>query len=1241
MIRRVFSTKKAQYDVAARKLLTELREVLSIQAEDLKIFQRYDIEGLDDEFFDIALNTIFSELPLDQTFIEQLPELDGYRLFAVEYLPGQYDQRADSAMQCVELLTQKQRPIIRCAKVYAIKGISGQELTRVKQYLINPIESREGSMEKPQTLEQELICAEEVETARGFINFDNEELTEYYNSQAFAMSMEDLKFVQEYFIAEKRDPTVTELKVIDTYWSDHCRHTTFMTEITGMEIDSDNPHISKAWDMYGKLFNEINAGKSNKYKCLMDIATIAAKKLKASGALDNLDESDEINACSVVVDVDNDGKSEEWLIMFKNETHNHPTEIEPFGGAATCLGGAIRDPLSGRSYVYQAMRITGSADPNEKISDTLKGKLPQRVITTTAAAGFSSYGNQIGLATGIVNEIYHENYKAKRLECGYVIGGAPKSNVVRMKPKAGDIVLLVGGETGRDGCGGATGSSKAHTEQSLTECGAEVQKGNPLTERKLQRLFRKKEAARLIIKCNDFGAGGVSVAVGELADGMDIYLDKVPKKYSGLDGTELAISESQERMAVVIHKSNLEKFIELCHEENLNAVEIAEITANNRMRMFLDGKLIVDIKREFLNTNGVKQTSKVAIKEKAVDFEDSSLKETASLSEKDIKQAILNNLSKLNNCSQKGLIEMFDSTIGSSTIFMPLGGKRQLTPSIVMASKPPVSGETVTATVSSFGCPIDLLSKSPFTGAVYSIVLSINKLIACGVGSNTIRLTLQEYFKRLHKDPERWGEVTSALLGALYAQINLGIAAIGGKDSMSGSFDELDVPPTLISFAMGVGNAQTLIDNVFRKGQKLFRIKLVRDENFIPDFKYLKKIYNIININIEKGNIQAATVVESDTMTAIIKSLLGEGAGMSFAKVDKEMFMPAYGDFIVAVKDISQLHIEETEYLGIVDDLGQIRGSDFEISFDELKQAYCKTLNGVFPFTAKAEGEARAFNYTVKNTYKCKTKVAKPAVFIPVFPGTNCEDDTAKKFRQAGANPQIVVMRNRSPQNIKETIEAFEKAIYNSQIIAFPGGFSGGDEPDGSGKFIATTFRNPVIAQAVFDLLYKRDGLILGICNGFQALVKLGLLPYGKIEAQTPWSPTLTFNNINKHVSVISRIRVSSNLSPWLSGVKVGDVFNVPISHGEGRFVASVEELTKLAENGQIATQYVDLCDNVTMLSPYNPNGSMLAIECITSPDGRIFGKMGHAERTGKHLYKNVEGEYDMKIFESGVNYFL
>ncbi|MGB4034250.1 MAG: phosphoribosylformylglycinamidine synthase [Christensenellales bacterium] len=1239
MIKRVFSLKKEGFDPKARILLSEIRDVLNIQAKSLKIFNRYDIQGLDEEF-QTAVDTIFSEKPVDYVFLDELPQAPDCKYLVVEFLPGQYDQRADSAMQCIELLTQKARPFIKCATVYCIEGIDQKQYEKIKNYLINPVECREGSMQMPQTLEFECRAPRDVETVEGFIDYDKEQLKEYYESQSFAMTFEDLLFIQSYFEKEKRNPTITELKVIDTYWSDHCRHTTFLTELMDIAIDSDNPHLNKALELYEELFEEINGDKKEKYKCLMDIATIAAKKLRKDGVLDNLDISDEINACSVEVEVDNDGLKEDWLIMFKNETHNHPTEIEPYGGAATCLGGAIRDPLSGRAYVYQGMRVTGAADPTEPIENTLKGKLPQRVLSKVAAEGFSSYGNQIGVPTGIVNEIYHPRYKAKRMEAGYVIGGVPKANVVRQKPKAGDIVLIVGGETGRDGCGGATSSSKAHNEDSIHDCGAEVQKGDPLIERRLLRLFKRADVAPMIIKCNDFGAGGVSVAVGELADSLDIYLDKVPQKYPGLNGTELAISESQERMAVVIHKSDLEKFIELCAEENLNAVNIAEVTTTGRMRMFFNGKTIVDIKREFLNTNGVKQISKALIYDKSQSVLTKENEELIKTAERDIKEAVLKDLSSLNACSQKGIVDMFDSTIGASSIFVPLGGKYQLTPSLVMASKPPVSGETNTATVSTFACPIELLEISPFNGAIYSIILSINKLVASGVGHNTIRLSLQEFFKKLRNDPRRWGEVTSALLGALYAQYNLGLAAIGGKDSMSGSFNEMDVPPTLISFAMGIGRADTLISNVFKKGQKLFRIKLKRDKDFIPDFKYLIKLYNILNINIEKGNIEAATVVERCVMTDLIKSLVGEGSGISFARTDIDLFMPSYGDFIVAIKDIEELPIEDVDYLGIVDDSGAVKGNDFTLTKEEIRSAYTSRLEKVFPIIAKAEGEAKAFDYIVNETYKCKTKVAKPRVFIPVFPGTNCEYDTTKRFKLAGAETDIVVVKNLVPGDIKDTIERFKNAIRNSQIIAFPGGASGGNQPDGSGKFIATTFRNPVLVDALYDLFHNRDGLILGIDNGFQALVKLGLLPYGKIKPHDENSPTITYNDIGRHVSTIANIRVCSNLSPWLSSVKVGDIFSVPISNVEGKFIASPSEMQRIVENGQIATQYVDLEGNVTMIPPYNPTGSMQAIEGITSPDGRIFGKMGHAERIGPNLYKNLGGEFDMKIFESGIMYF-
>ena len=983
------------------------------------------------------------------------------------------------------------------------------------------------------------------------------------------------------------------------------------------------------------MFNELYEGRTDKYPCLMDIATIAVKKLKKEGLLDNLDESDEINACSINIDVTLDGKPEKYTVMFKNETHNHPTEIEPFGGAATCLGGAIRDPLSGRTYVLQAMRVTGAADPNEPIENTMHGKLPQRVITTTAAAGFSSYGNQIGLATGQVDEVYHPGYKAKRLETGFVVGGATSDMIYREKPAAGDVVILLGGETGRDGCGGATGSSKAHDEKSVQTCGAEVQKGNALTERKLQRLFLNKEATRLIKKCNDFGAGGVSVAIGELADGLIIELDKVPKKYEGLSGTELAISESQERMAVVVNASDVDRFIELAAEENLSATPVATVTDDRRMKMYHRGKAIVDISRDFLDTNGVKQVTDALIEDNATHFFD-------RVNVRDFEKEMNKTLASLNVCSKKGLAEMFDSTIGARSVYMPFGGKYQLTPVTAMAAKV-VGGETDDCTVSAYGyCP-ELMSSSPFTGAIYSIVASVAKVVAAGADYKDIRLTLQEFFMRLREDKKRWGVPLAALLGALYAQIKLGLGAIGGKDSMSGTFEHIDVPPTLISFALAPAKASQLITNVIDEaGTKLYLLPMKKDESHIPDFEYLKKLYSEVHRNILSGNITMATVVEKGgPAAAVAKSCFGNGFGFNFDCKESNAFTESYGDIIVACKDPYELH---GIYLTL---LGETTGdkvfvcNDKKASEDEVLKNYTSTLDGVFPATAAASGGIPDCDYTDGAKYtNIATKLARPRVFIPAFPGTNCELDTARVFRLAGAEPEILVIKNRAPADIEESVRAIIKAINGANIIAFPGGFSGGDEPDGSGKFIATTFRNPAVAESIMELLNNRDGLILGICNGFQALIKLGLVPYGEVRPLTEGSPTLTYNNISRHVSTIVDIRVASNLSPWLSACKVGEVYSVPVSHGEGKIVAPAEELEKMLANGQIATQYVDLSGKPTMVSPYNPNGSMWAIEGITSPDGRIFGKMGHAERIGENLYKNVHGNYDMKIFESGVKYF-
>ena len=1244
MVKRIFVEKKEGYNVSAKKTTADIKNVVGINVDEVREFIRYDIEDLDEEVYAKAKTTIFSEQPVDNLY-EELPDLKGYKLLVVEYLPGQYDQRADSAMQCVQLLSMAKRPLIKCAKLYAIKGADEKGFEKIKKYIINPVESREGSMEIPATLEQEVQLNLTVPVIEGFIDMSDEQIAEYHKKTGFAMSKEDLAFVRDYFKGEKRNPTESEIKVIDTYWSDHCRHTTFATELTDIKIDSNNPHVQKALDLYRGLYEEFNSKREDKYPSLMDIATIAVKKLKKEGKLDNLDVSDEINACSVEVDVDVDGKPQKWLIMFKNETHNHPTEIEPFGGAATCLGGAIRDPLSGRTYVYQAMRVTGSGDPTQDISTTLKGKLPQRVITKTAAAGYSSYGNQIGLSTGLVAEMYHENYRAKRLETGYVIAGAPKENVVRRKPVKGDIIVLLGGETGRDGCGGATGSSKAHTEKSVEVCGAEVQKGNPPTERKIQRLFRNKEVAQLIVKCNDFGAGGVSVAIGELADSLDIYLDKVPKKYEGLSGTELAISESQERMAVVLDKNDVEKFIEFSAKENLQATAVAEVTDNGRMRMFYAGNVIVDLKRKFLDTNGVKQRQNAHVDDNVSNYMDKLNEKTEQLFDKgEFDQAVLSELSRLNVCSTKGLGEMFDGTIGAASVLMPFGGKYQLTPAIAMASKPPVEGFTDTATVSTYGCSPQLMTSSPFTGAIYSILLSLSKQVACGVDVKTVRLSLQEYFKRLNQDADRWGQPLAALLGALYAQIGFGVGAIGGKDSMSGTFEHIDVPPTLISFAMGIHKASKIITNTFdyKSGAKnIWHIAIPKDEYGIPDFAKTLALYDAIKDECASGNIKAINVVEEGGVVAsVFKACMGNKEGTDWNEFSEDLFAPAFGDFVVLADEIGKLQEFDAQVVAVLNGTHTADLCGKELKMDVAAQSFEGTLDNVFPTTAPASGEVQNLIFCARKQPHVARNIVKPQVFIPVFPGTNCEYDTARAFERAGAKANILVIKNRSSKDIEDSAKEIVKALSQSQIIAFPGGFSGGDEPDGSGKFIATTFKNPRIAEAVMELLYKRDGLALGICNGFQALIKLGLVPYGDIREQTPQAPTLTFNNISRHVSTMVNIRIATNKSPWLSKVHVDDVFTVPVSHGEGRFVASKEELDKIIKNGQVATQYVDMTRNATMQSPFNPNGSMYAIEGIISPDGRVLGKMGHSERFDKDLYKNVEGNYDMKLFESGVDYF-
>ena len=1227
MIYRIFVEKKD--NLQAKKIRDDLAAQLGIHAEDVREVIRYDVEGISEEEFEQAVAGVFSEPPVDTVYREELPVAAGYSVFAIAFLDGQYDQRADSAAQCVQLLTQKERPLVKCARVICVKGVSAEELARIKHHLINPVESNEVSLEKPRTLKRARMSTHDVPVVYGFTKMSDEEIAAYHKQNGFAMSVADLAFVRDYFKEEGRDPTETEVKVIDTYWSDHCRHTTFATELRNVTIDSDDPHVQKAYDLYKELFNECNGGRADKYPCLMDVATIAVKKLKKEGRLDNLDVSDEINACSICVDAEIDGKTEKYLVMFKNETHNHPTEIEPFGGAATCLGGAIRDPLSGRTYVYQAMRITGSADPREKLEDTLPGKLPQRVITRTAAAGFSSYGNQIGLATGIVDEVYHPGYKAKRLETGFVVGGAPRDMVYREKPKAGDVIILLGGETGRDGCGGATGSSKAHDAHSVETCGAEVQKGNPLTERKLQRLFLNKEATRRIKKCNDFGAGGVSVAIGELSDGLVIELDKVPLKYEGLSGTELAISESQERMAVVVAKEDVAEFIRLAAEENLDATPVATVTDDRRMKMFFKGRAIVDLSRDFLDTNGVKQVTDAEIADNTTHFFDEK--------DVDFRGGLLSALSSLNVCSKQGLSEMFDSTIGARSVYMPFGGKNQLTPVIAMAAKL-VGGETDMATVSAYGYSPELMSASPFTGAIYSVIGSVSKLVAAGCDFDRIRLTFQEFFMRLGTDPKRWGVPLAALLGALYAQIGLGLGAIGGKDSMSGTFEHIDVPPTLISFALAPERAGKLITNVFTEtGTKVYRLPVPKDAHFIPDFAAYAALCRRVRANIESGNIVFATVAEKGgTAAAIVKSCLGNGLGFAFAAGD--LFTECYGDLLVSLKDASAF--PEAVYVGETAGEGFACGK-VSVSFAEAEQAFGGTLASVFTNAAPAQGDVPCCDFAAKaKTVHIGAKAAKPRVFIPAFPGTNCELDTARKFRLAGAEPEIIVVRNRSAQDIEESVQAIAAAISRANIVAFPGGFSGGDEPDGSGKFIATTFRNPRIADELEKLLKVRDGLALGICNGFQALVKLGLVPYGEIRPLVSESPTLTYNNIARHVSRLVNIRVASVKSPWLSACSVGDVFSVPVSHGEGKFVAPADALESLRKNGQVATQYCDLSGAPTMQYPFNPNGSVWAIEGITSPDGRVLGKMGHTERTGENLYKNCPPVLDMKLFESGVRYF-
>lgn len=1239
--------KKPGFDVEAQHLKTDLEQNLKISGlTQVRLVNRYDISGLSNEEFAAARGTIFSEPNADDVYDEEYPVPQGARVFATEYLPGQYDQRADSAAQCVQLLTQGERPQVLTAKMVVLLGdVTDNQLFEIKEYLINPVESREASLDKPESLDLQIEEPAPVARIDGMIGWDDAQLSNYYQSMGFAMSQEDLFFCRDYFRdTEKRDPSVTELRVIDTYWSDHCRHTTFATRLEEIEISPDAQAIRQALSDYHAARAEVY-GEREKPVCLMDIAVMGMKLLRKRGQLPDLDVSEEINACSIEVPVEIDGKTETWLVQFKNETHNHPTEIEPFGGAATCLGGAIRDPLSGRAYVYQAMRVTGSGDPRS--ATTLPGKLPTRKITTGAAQGYSSYGNQIGLATGQVTELYDAGYVAKRMEIGAVIGASPKDNVVREVPAPGDVILLLGGSTGRDGCGGATGSSKAHTQESVKVAGAEVQKGNAPTERKIQRLFRKPEVSRLIKRCNDFGAGGVCVAIGELADGLQIHLDAVPKKYEGLDGTELAISESQERMAVVLAPGDVEAFRRAAEVENLQAVVVAEVTEQPRLRMEWRGDVIVDVSRDFLDTNGVTLSAKASIP--APDLSQNYRELVpAALQNQSLAKAFKQNLSRLEVCSQKGLSERFDSSIGASTVLMPFAGKYQLSPEEAMVAKLPLlHGETDDATAMSYGFIPGISRFSPFHGAAYAVVESLSKLAAVGADPMKARLTFQEYFERLRQEPQRWGKPAAALLGGFSAQIGLGLAAIGGKDSMSGSFEELDVPPTLVSFAVAMTKASQTMSAAFQTaGAQVYLLPLPENKaTALPDYPALQEYYRAVYRMTQQGVITAASVVrEGGAAAAVARMCFGNELGFCFAEGaldEKVLFAPQSGALVVQVAPNKALDKTlRAALLGTVSDEAVIRLGDDALPVEELLTAWSGTLEKIFPTTTPEKAVRDIPLYTARAEKAPAIKTAKPRVFIPVFPGTNCEYDTARAFQNAGAEANVLVVRNLTPAAIEETIAAMEKAIGESQIIMLPGGFSGGDEPDGSGKFIATTFRNPRIAQAVEELLHSRDGLMLGICNGFQALIKLGLVPYGHIVPTKPTAPTLTFNTLGRHISCMAYTRVTSVKSPWLAGVNAGDVFSVPMSHGEGRFVADDETLASLIENGQIATQYTTPDGIPSGATAWNPNGSVCAIEGITSPDGRVFGKMGHSERQGKDLYKNVPGAKDQRIFESGVAYF-
>ena len=1248
-VRRIYVEKKPAYAVAAKDLFENIRDYLGIRTvTGVRVLIRYDIENISDKTYEEAKITIFSEPPVDVLYEEAFPMQEGETAFSVEALPGQFDQRADSAEQCVKLLNENEEPVIRSATTYVIAGAcSEEELAHIKDFCINPVDSRENNADKPETLVTEYEEPADVKIFDGFRTMPEAELKALYDSLGLAMTFKDFQFIQEHFAAEEsRDPSMTEIRVLDTYWSDHCRHTTFQTELKNVTFEDGDykAPMQAAYDMYQAHRAEIFAGRKDKYVSLMDIALMAMRKLKKDGKLDDQEETDEINACSIIVPVEIDGKTEEWLINFKNETHNHPTEIEPFGGAATCLGGAIRDPLSGRTYVYQAMRVTGAADPTVPMEKTLEGKLPQRKLVTGAASGYSSYGNQIGLATGLVNEIYHPDYVAKRMEIGAVMAAAPRSNVIRETSDPGDIIILLGGRTGRDGCGGATGSSKAHNSQSIDTCGAEVQKGNAPTERKLQRLFRRPEVSRLIKKCNDFGAGGVSVAIGELAAGLQIQLDKVPKKYAGLDGTELAISESQERMAVVIDPKDVDKFMAYADEENLEATCVAEVTEDPRLVMHWRGKEIVNISRAFLDTNGAHQETDVIVG--TASKADSYFEEKADVA--DVKAAWLKDLADLNVCSQKGLVEMFDASIGAGSVFMPFGGKYQLTPTQSMVAKLPVlKGKTDTVTMMSYGFNPYLSNWSPYHGAAYAVVESVAKIVAAGGDFSKIRFTFQEYFKRMTEDAKGWGEPMSALLGAYTAQIGFGLPSIGGKDSMSGSFNDIHVPATLVSFAVDVAKQQDIITPEFKKsGNKIVKFDIARDAYDMPDYEQAKALYTAIHQLIQdKVVISAYTLGFGGVAAAVSKMAFGNKLG---AKIDstvkaEDLFKTGeYGCMIAEVPAdaLDKVNVAYT-LIGEVTDDTQFTYGDTVVTMDEALKAWTGTLEKVFPTRSGVEQKKiETPIYKEGSIVICNHKIAQPKVFIPVFPGTNCEYDSMKAFEKAGAKVQTQVFRNLSADGIRESVDAFVKGISDAQIIMFPGGFSAGDEPDGSGKFIATAFRNEKLKEAVMKLLNERDGLALGICNGFQALIKLGLVPYGEITPQQPDSPTLTTNNIGRHISKVAYTKVVSNKSPWLAGAVPGEVYAIPISHGEGRFVASDEWIKKLFAAGCVATQYVDLDGNPTMDEDFNPNASYAAIEGITSPDGRILGKMGHSERIGEAVARNIYGNPDQKIFESGVAYF-